>query len=63
MSDSPAVQSLDRIYGVLAEALGRVGEDRAALFLATVLLDLIASSADHEPVAAAIARGERLAAV
>ena len=55
--------ALDRVYGVLAETLGRVGEDKAPLFLATLVLDLIAERADAAEALDAIARAERLTRV
>lgn len=55
--------ALDRVYGVLSETLGRVGEDRAPLFLATLVLDLIAERADAAGALEAIARAERLTRV
>lgn len=51
---------LDDVYGTLSEALGRIGEGRSALFLATLCLDLVAAHADRGVVDAAIARAERL---
>jgi hypothetical protein len=56
-------ERLETLYTALAEALGRVGESRAQLLLATLALDLIAHHADTDAVAAAIARAERLALV
>ena len=52
---------LDALYTALAEAIARVGEDRASLFLATLSLDLIAHHADPAAAAEAIERAERLA--
>ena len=54
-------EALDSVYGTLAAALGRIGERDAALFLATLALDLIAREDDAAFVTAAIARAERLA--
>lgn len=51
---------LDRLYTTLCEALGRVGENRASLLLATVALDLLAGSDDPAAARAAIERAERL---
>lgn len=51
---------LDAVYGALANALARVGEARANLFLATLALDLISQQAESGPVLAAIARAERV---
>ena len=56
-------EQLDALYAALAEALGRVGEDKAALMLATLSLDLIAHHDDFVEAAEAIARAERLAAM
>ena len=54
-------EALDTVYGTLAAALGRVGERDAALFLATLALELIAGAVDPDCVNAAIVRAERLA--
>ena len=54
-------EQLDRLYTQLAEALGRVGEARASLFLATLVLDLLAAGVDPSRVPEAIARSESLA--
>lgn len=51
---------LDRLYTALCEALGRVGERRASLLLATLALDLMARADDSDDVRSAIARAERL---
>ena len=51
---------LDTLYATLSEAIGRVGEARAPLFLATLALDLIARQPDGLAAAAAIERAERL---
>ena len=51
---------LDTIYAALANALARVGEPQAPLFLATLALDLASRTADVAVVAAAISRAERL---
>lgn len=50
---------LDRLYTALCEALGRVGERRASLLLATLALDLMARG-DEDVVQSAIDRAERL---
>ena len=55
-------ERLDRLYTQLAEALGRVGEERAPLFLATLVLDLMTARIDESRVAGAIVRSEGLAA-
>ncbi|MEO8936954.1 MAG: hypothetical protein ABI277_18995 [Burkholderiaceae bacterium] len=54
---------LDRIYTTLSEALGRVGEDGASLFLATLVLDVIATHVQAADALAALARAERLSSV
>ena len=53
---------LDRCYAALAEALGRVGEGKASLLLATLALGLVARQADAEAVLPLIAQAERLSA-
>ncbi len=50
---------LDRAYTALCEALGRIGEPDAALFLATFAVDLMSSVDEPSPVLAAIDRAER----
>jgi hypothetical protein len=52
---------LDRSYTALSEALGRVGEERSALLLATLSLALLAREPDVQPVLDLIAQAERLA--
>ncbi|CAM5796708.1 hypothetical protein [Rhizobacter fulvus] len=52
---------LDRGYTALSEALGRVGEDRSALLLATLSLALLAREDDVQTVLDLIAQAERLA--
>ncbi|KQW36476.1 hypothetical protein [Rhizobacter sp. Root404] len=52
---------LDRSYTALSEALGRVGEDRSALLLATLSLALLAREDDVQSVLDLIAQAERLA--
>jgi hypothetical protein len=54
-------EQLDTIYTELAEAIGRVGEAKASLMLATLSLDLITRMPDARIVAEAIVRAERLA--
>ncbi len=51
---------LDRIYTALSEALGRVGESGAPLFLATLALDVLATHVPPADALAALARAERL---
>ena len=53
-------ETLDAVYGALSEALGRIGERDASLFLATLVLDLVAHHDDAAFASAAIARAERL---
>ena len=53
-------ETLDDVYGALSEALGRIGERDTPLFLATLVLDLIAEHDDASFARAAIARAERL---
>jgi hypothetical protein len=52
---------LDRSYTELCEALGRVGEDRSALLLATLSLALLAREDDTQLVLNLISQAERLA--
>ena len=52
---------LDRSYTALSEALGRVGEEKAALLLATLSLALLAREEDVQVVLELIAQAERLA--
>ena len=52
---------LDLSYTALADALGRVGADKAALLLATLSLALLARAQDADQVLALIAQAERLA--
>jgi hypothetical protein len=52
---------LDQSYTALSKALTRVGEDKAALFLATLSLALLAREADASTVLPLIAQAERLA--
>ncbi|RJG05504.1 hypothetical protein D3870_05255 [Noviherbaspirillum cavernae] len=54
---------LDRAYTALSNALAQVGEDKAALFLATFSLALLARQSDAEAVLPLIAQAERLALV
>ncbi len=51
---------LDVVYGLLGNALGRIGERDAALFLATLVLDLVTQQPDGTAVTQAIERAERL---
>lgn len=48
------------LYGAIADALQRVGEPHAPLFLATLVLDLVSRQNDPTFVASAIERAERL---
>ena len=52
---------LDRSYTALSEGLGRVGEEKAALLLATLSLALLAREEDVQVVLELIAQAERLA--
>ena len=52
---------LDRSYTALSEALGRVGDGKSALLLATLSLALLAREADVQTVLDLIAQAERLA--
>ena len=51
---------LDEAYTALSQALGRVGEREAALFLATLSLALIARQPDAGTVLPLIAQAESL---
>lgn len=52
-------QDLDTSYTSLCEALTRVGEQRAPLFLAMLSLSLIARLPDADDVLSLIARAEQ----
>jgi hypothetical protein len=52
-------QDLDTSYTSLCEALTRVGEQRAPLFLAMLSLSLIARQPDARDVLALIAQAEK----
>jgi hypothetical protein len=52
-------QDLDTSYTSLCEAITRVGEQRAPLFLAMLSLSLIARQADAGDVLALIAQAEK----
>jgi hypothetical protein len=52
---------LDQSYTALSKALAKVGEEKAALFLATLSLALLARQPDAEAVLPLIAQAERLA--
>jgi hypothetical protein len=54
-------EHLDLCYTALAEALGRVGADKAPLLLATLSLALIAHESDPHPILDLVAQAERLA--
>ncbi len=54
---------LEALYAALANAIARVGDERAPLLLATLSLDLIAHHVGPADAARAIARAEGLAAV
>jgi hypothetical protein len=51
---------LDRSYTALSEALGRVGEERSALLLATLSLALLARETEPGAALELIAQAERL---
>ena len=51
---------LDRAYTALSEALGRAGEDRSRLLLATLSLALIAREEQADQVLELILQAERL---
>jgi len=51
---------LDETYTAMSQALGRVGEREAALFLATLSLALIARQSDAGEVLPLIAQAEAL---
>jgi len=52
-------QDLDTSYTLLCEAITRVGEQRAPLFLAMLSLSLIARQASASDVTALIAQAEK----
>jgi hypothetical protein len=52
---------LDRSYTALSEVLGRVGDEKSALLLATLSLALLAREDDVQAVLDLIAQAERLA--
>lgn len=54
---------LDRLYTALSESLGRVGSERAPLFLATFTLDLMTMGVDADLAMAALGRAEQLSKV
>lgn len=56
-------EELDRIYTALSEALGRVGQDDAPLFLATLVLDVLATHVPPADALRALERAERLCKV
>lgn len=53
---------LDQTYAALAEAIARVGEAKAPLFLATLALALLSRQTDVAQALALMAQAERLAA-
>jgi hypothetical protein len=53
-------EQLDALYSALSQALGRVGETAAPLFLATLALELMARQDDDAFALQAIERAERL---
>ena len=57
-------EQLDALYAEICNALARVGEEKASLFLATLSLDLLAHHPDLAAAAtAAISRAERLSSI
>ncbi len=52
---------LDTAYTALAQALGRVGQERSPLLLATLALALLARQGDAQAVLPLIEQAERLA--
>lgn len=52
-------QDLDTSYTALAEAISRVGEERASLFLAMLALSLLARQPNAEQVLDLIAQAEQ----
>ena len=58
---TPHADDLDTTYTALAEALGRVGEEKSALLLATLSLSLLAREPDAARALALIEEAERLA--
>ena len=61
-TESPAMNpdDLDAAYTALSEALARVGETRAPLFLSTLALALVARQPDAAAVLPLIDQAERL---
>ena len=62
VAESPAMNAddLDATYTALSEALARVGEARAPLFLSTLALALVARQPDAAAVLPLIDQAERL---
>jgi hypothetical protein len=52
---------IELIYTELAECIGRVGETKACLLLATLALDLLSQQPDAEAALMRILQAERLA--
>jgi hypothetical protein len=52
---------LELTYTALAECIGRVGENKTSLLLATLALDLLGRQADASAALAHILQAERLA--
>lgn len=59
-STYPNTHQLDQTYTALAEATTRVGEGKAALFLATLALALLSRQTDASVALALISQAERL---
>jgi len=51
---------LEQTYTTLAECIGRVGENKTSLLLATLALDLLSQQADAQDALAHIVQAERL---
>ncbi|MDR3452422.1 MAG: hypothetical protein P4L96_06410 [Rhodoferax sp.] len=52
---------LELTYTELAECIGRIGENKTSLLLATLALDLLSQQADAKTALAHILQAERLA--
>jgi len=51
-------EELDQIYGAMAQALTRVGEEQASLFLSILSLSLLARLTDARDAAALLTQAE-----
>jgi hypothetical protein len=54
---------LEQTYTALAECIGRVGEDKTPLLLATLALDLLSQQPDAQAALAHILQAEQLAKI